>query len=271
MAEAFREQQESADLQQLSFEERFGLLIDRRWSWRRNRALERRLHQGRLKGPACIEDIDFRTPGGLDRRTVGSLTQDSAWVREHQQLFPIGPTGIGKTWLAHAFGQKARRDGYTTLFLKAVELFRNLATARADGSHPKLLYQLGRVDLLIVDDFLMAPMNDAERRDFLGDLRHALSNALYTAHLAVARRQLARPDRRSNPRRFHPRPARAQRSPHRTARRIDAQKARPQTQKGNPMTDREPNGFYRAKRSKGPQSPPPRPTPYSPLRGRKVD
>jgi len=188
MAEAFREQQESADIQQLSFEERFGLLIDRQWNWRQNRALERRLHNGRLKGSACVEDIDFRTPRGLDRQLVRSLTAESAWVRQHQHLLLIGPTGIGKTWLARAFGNKACRDGYTALFHKAAELFRNLATARADGSHSKLLYQLGRVDLLIVDDFSMAPMNDAERRDFLEicDTRYQARSTLLTSQLPIA-------------------------------------------------------------------------------------
>jgi len=82
MAEAFREQQEKADYQQLSFEERFGVLIDRQWYWRENRALDRRLRSGRLKGPCCVEDIDFRAPRGLDRPLVRSLTQESAWVRE---------------------------------------------------------------------------------------------------------------------------------------------------------------------------------------------
>jgi DNA replication protein DnaC len=189
MAEAFRQQQESADLQRLSFEERLGLLIDRQWNWRENRALERRLRNGRLQGPACIEDIDYRTSRGLDRQFVRSLTQESAWVREHQALFLLGPTGIGKTWLARAFAQKACRDGYTALFLKASELFRNLATARADGSHTKLLYQLGRVDLLIVDDWAMAPLTEAERRDFLEicDTRYQVRSTMLTSQLPVAR------------------------------------------------------------------------------------
>ena len=188
MAEAFRQQQESADLQRLSFEERLGLLIDRQWNWRENRALERRLRNGRLQGPACIEDIDYRTSRGLDRQFVRSLTQESAWVREHQALFLLGPTGIGKTWLARAFAQKACRDGYTALFLKASELFRNLATARADGSHTKLLYQLGRVDLLIVDDWAMAPLTEAERRDFLEicDTRYQMRSTMLTSQLPVA-------------------------------------------------------------------------------------
>ncbi|MGH9790171.1 MAG: IS21-like element helper ATPase IstB [Candidatus Acidiferrales bacterium] len=188
MLEAFREQQESPDSQQLSFEERLGLLIDRQWSWRQNRALERRLRNGRLQGPACIEDIDYRTPRGLDRPLVRSLTQESAWVNTHQNLFLIGPTGIGKTWLARAFAQKACRDGHTALFLKAAELFRNLATARADGSHSKLLYHLGRVELLIVDDWAMAPLSDAERRDFLEicDARYQARSTLLTSQLPVA-------------------------------------------------------------------------------------
>lgn len=188
MAEAFREQQESADQQRLSFEERLGLLVDRQWNWRENRALDRRLRHGRLLGPACIEDIDYRTPRGLDRQLVRSLTQGSAWVREHQNLFVLGPTGIGKTWLARAVAQKACRDGYTALFLKAAELYRHLATARADGSHAKLLYQFGRVQLLIVDDWAMAPMTEGERRDFLEicDARYQARSTLLTSQLPVA-------------------------------------------------------------------------------------
>ena len=100
MAEAFEQQQQDANIHSLSFEERLGLLIDRQWNWRQNRALDRRLRNGRLQGPACIEDIDYRTPRGLDRQLVRSLTAESAWVREHQHLFLIGPTGVGKTWLA---------------------------------------------------------------------------------------------------------------------------------------------------------------------------
>ena len=174
MAEAFQQQQQDANIHSLSFEERLGLLIDRQWNWRQNRALDRRLRDGRLQGPACIEDIDYRTPRGLDR--------------QHQHLFLIGPTGVGKTWLARAFAQKACRDGYTALFLKAAELFRDLAVARADGSHAKLLDRLSRVDLLIVDDWAMAPLTEAERRDFLEicDGRYQVHSTLLTSQLPVA-------------------------------------------------------------------------------------
>jgi len=188
MAEAFRLQQESADCQQLSFEERLGLLIDRQWTWRENHALDRRLRNGRLQGPARIEDIDYRAARGLDRQLVRSLTLESVWVREHQNLFLLGPTGIGKTWLGRAFAQKACRDGYSALFYKSVELFRDLAMARADGRHGKLLYQLGRVDLLIVDDWAMAPLAEAERRDFLEicDARYQVRSTLLTSQIPVA-------------------------------------------------------------------------------------
>ena len=188
MAEALQQQMQEPDIHQLSFEERLGLLIDRQWDWRQNRALERRLRTARLQGPACVEDIDYRTPRGLDRAVVRSLTQQSAWVEAHQNLFLTGPTGIGKTWLARAIAQKACRDGHSALFLKAAELFRDLAASRADGSHSKHLYQLGHVDVLIVDDWAMAPMTEAERRDFLEicDARYEARSTLLTSQLPVA-------------------------------------------------------------------------------------
>jgi DNA replication protein DnaC len=189
MAEAFTQQQEDTQTTQLSFEERFALLVDRQWTWRQNRALERRLRDGRLQGPACIEDIDFRAARGLDKQVVRSLIHDSDWVRRHQHIFLVGPTGIGKTFLARAFGQKACRDGFTAYFATAAQLFRELEMARADGSYGKRLRDMAQVDALIVDDWAMAPLADTERRAFLEicDARYLTKATLLTSQLPVVK------------------------------------------------------------------------------------
>ena len=187
MADAFRQQQEDPQNNQLSFEERFGLLVDRQWNWRQNRALERRLRDARLQGPACVEDIDYRVVRGLDKAVVRSLIQDSEWVRRHQHIFLVGATGLGKTYLARAFGQKACRDGFTAYFATAAQLFRELELARADGSYAKKLRALGQVDVLIVDEWAMAPLADAERRAFLEicDERYQTRATLLTSQMPV--------------------------------------------------------------------------------------
>jgi DNA replication protein DnaC len=189
MADAFTQQQEDPQTSQLSFEERFALLVDRQWNWLENRALERRLRDARLQGPACAEDIDYRAARGLDKQVVRGLIQDSDWVRRHQHLFLTGPTGIGKTYLARAFGQKACRDGFTAYFATAAQLFRELELGRADGSYGKRLRAMGQVDVLIVDDWAMAPLADAERRAFLEicDVRYQSRSTLLTSQLPVAK------------------------------------------------------------------------------------
>jgi DNA replication protein DnaC len=189
MADAFTQQQEDPQITELSFEERFALMVDRQWTWRQNRALERRLRDGRLQGPGCIEDIDFRAARGLDKQVVRSLLNDSDWVRRHQHVFLVGPTGIGKTFLVRAFGQKACRDGFTAYFATAAQLFRDLELARADGSYSKRLRALGQVDALIVDDWAMAPLADTERRAFLEicDERYLTKSTLLTSQLPVAK------------------------------------------------------------------------------------
>jgi DNA replication protein DnaC len=189
MAEAFHQQQEDPQTAQLCFEERFALLVDRQWDWRQGRALERRLREGRLQGPACIEDIDYRAARGLDKQVVRALLHGSDWVRRHQHIFLVGPTGIGKTFLARAFGQKACRDGFGAYFATAVQLFRELELGRADGSYAKKLRALGQVDVLIVDDWAMAPLAEAERRAFLEicDERYLTRSTLLTSQLPVAK------------------------------------------------------------------------------------
>jgi DNA replication protein DnaC len=189
MAEAFRTQAQQANLGELSFEERFALLVDQEWAWRQNRALARRLSQAKLRHRASVEDIDFRTPRRLDRSLLRSLSQDSAWVRQHQNVFLLGPTGIGKSFLACALAEKACRDGFTALYTRAPQLFRDLTLARADGSLRSRLARLAKMDVLVVDDWAVTPLAETERRDFLEicEDRYQLRSLILTSQLPVAR------------------------------------------------------------------------------------
>ncbi|MGH8678224.1 MAG: IS21-like element helper ATPase IstB [Burkholderiales bacterium] len=189
MAEAFRTQSEQASRDELSFEERFALLVDQQWNWRQNRALARRLTHAQLRHRASVEDIDFQQPRGLDRTVLRSLIQDSAWVRQHHNVFLIGPTGIGKSFLACALAEKACRDGCTALYTRAAQLFRDLSLARADGSLRSLLARLAKIDVLVVDDWAMTSLAEAERRDFLEicEDRYQRRSTILTSQLPVAK------------------------------------------------------------------------------------
>ena len=192
MAEAFRAQSDPAQrdgLAALSFAERFALLVDQEWTWRQNRALTRRLTQAKFRYRASVEDIDLRTPRGLDRSLLRSLTQNSAWVEQHQNVFLLGPTGVGKSWLACALAEKACRDGFSAFFLRAPQLFRDLALARADGSLGNRLARLAKIDVLIVDDWVHALMAESERRDFLEicEDRYRLRSMILISQVFVAK------------------------------------------------------------------------------------
>jgi DNA replication protein DnaC len=188
MADAFRQQMEQPDAAGLSFEERFGMLVDRQWSWKEDRALARRLRTSRLKGSASVEDIDYQTPRGLDRPLLRSLIAESDWVKQHLNILLTGATGVGKSWLAAALAHKACRDGYTAYYVRAAQLFRELALAHADGSFGRLLRRLSQTDVLIVDDWAMAPLTDTERRDVLEifDDRYQTRSTILTSQLPVA-------------------------------------------------------------------------------------
>jgi DNA replication protein DnaC len=153
---------ENPEMASLSFDERFSLLADQHWTWRENQGMARRLKRSKLDREACIEDIDYRHPRGLDRSLMRTLT-NSQWVAQHHSILLTGPTGIGKSWLA----QKACRDGYAAWYRPLPKLFRELMVARADGSFGRVLENIARIDVLVVDDFAMAPLNEQERRDFL--------------------------------------------------------------------------------------------------------
>jgi DNA replication protein DnaC len=189
MAEAFRSQAQQTGLAELSFEERLAMLVDQEWIWRQNRALTRRLTQAKFRYQASVEDIDFRLARGLDRSLIRSLTLNSSWVQQHHQIFLLGPTGVGKTWLGCALAEKACRDGFTSFFRQAPKLFRELALARADGSLSSFLARLAKIDVLVVDDFANSPLAETERRDFLEicEDRYQLRSMILTSQVPVKR------------------------------------------------------------------------------------
>jgi len=189
MVEALKAQEQDRAVNELSFLERLALLVDQQWSWRENQALARRLKAAKLRGAACVEDIDYRALRGLEKTVMRALAKDSAWVRHHENIFVIGPCGVGKSFLASALAQKACRDGYSALYLRAAALSRELALARADGSLRHFLARLSRIDVLVIDDWAMAPLSEAERREVweICEDRYQARSTILTSQLPVSR------------------------------------------------------------------------------------
>jgi len=188
MADAIRQQLEQPSVQELSFEERLAMIVDREWLFRENRRLTRRLKAARLKQQAAVEDIDFRQPRGLDKSVMLTLS-NCQWIRNHQNVIITGPTGIGKSYLAEALAQKACREGFTALYYRSSHIFRDLAIARGDGNYSKLLIKLAKTDLLVVDDWGLSSLTDAECRDFLEVMedRHGIRSTIITSQYPVAK------------------------------------------------------------------------------------
>jgi len=187
MADAYRQQLENPDVCALGFEERLALLVDQQWTWRENNAMARRLKTSRLASEPCVEDINYRYPRQLDGAQLRSLLS-CQWVAQRQSVIFTGPTGIGKSWLSQALTHKACRDGYRVLYWPAEKLFRELGQARVDGSVGKLLSSLARLDVLVVDDFAMNPLEEHERRLFLEicDDRYRQRSTVLSSQLPIA-------------------------------------------------------------------------------------
>ena len=143
-ADGFKEQMGNKEFKSLSFEERLGLLVDREMTARENKKLKSRLRTAKLRLNACVEDLDFKQPRGLDKGQVMSLAS-CRWISDHDNCLIVGPTGAGKSYLACALGQKACREGYRVLYMRFPRLFEELAVSRVDGKYLKLLSTPGQV------------------------------------------------------------------------------------------------------------------------------
>jgi DNA replication protein DnaC len=186
MAEAFREQLDSPDMAALSFEERFGLLVDHQALVLENKRLTNRLKTAKLRLSASIEDLEFRAGRGLDRAQIMSLAANQ-WVRGCHNILVTGPTGAGKSYLACALAQKAARDGHTVLYQRLPRLLDELATARHDGRYHKLMAALAKYDVLVLDDLLITAIARDEQRELLEVIedRYGRKATIVTSQLPV--------------------------------------------------------------------------------------
>ncbi len=186
MAKALTEQMALPDIDDISFEERLGLLVDREVTERENRRLQTRLRQAKLKQNACIEDIDWKQSRGLDKSLILDLAQ-CQWIKKHLNLLITGPTGVGKTWIACALAQKACREGFTSLYLRLPRLLQELPIAKGDGSYTRLLTRLAKVEVLVIDDWGLSKLIAEQRHDLLEILedRHDIRSTIVTSQLPV--------------------------------------------------------------------------------------
>ncbi len=186
MAKALQEQDSITEIDDLCFEERLGLLLDRELNERDTRKLQLRLRHATLRLPACFEDINWRQPRGLDKPLMLRLGS-CQWLNKHLNCLISGPTGVGKSWLACALAHKACLEGYHVKYYRCSRLLEALKLGRGDGSYAKLMKQMGKADLLIIDDFGIGAINDTYRHDLLEVLeeRYNRRSTLVTSQLPV--------------------------------------------------------------------------------------
>lgn len=186
MARAFLEQTANPNMAQLSFEERFGLIVDQQVTELEDRRMQSRLKSAKLRLSASVEDLDFRAGRNMDRAMVMSLAQNQ-WVRSHQNVLVTGPTGAGKSYLACALAQKACRDGHTTVYQRLPKLLNELAIARHDGRYHKLIARLTKCEVLVLDDLLVAPISRDDQRELLEivEERYDRKSTIVTSQLPI--------------------------------------------------------------------------------------
>lgn len=186
MAKALAQQGASPEMGPLTFEERLGLLLDQESTYRDGKRLTTRLRLAALRQNACLEDIDYRHPRGLDKAMMVKLAT-GAWLREHLNCLITGPAGVGKSYLACALAHQACRENLSVRYLRLPRLLNELTMARGDGRYRKLLASLARTDLIVLDDFGLAVLGEESRRDLLEILedRYQRRSTIVTSQFAV--------------------------------------------------------------------------------------
>lgn len=184
LAKSLREMMEMPPDRQLTFEDKLGLLVDHEWTSRENRRVSRRVQEAKLSVRAAPEEILCDAARGLEHGMLRELSS-CQWVRSHHNLLLLGATGVGKSFVASALAQAAIRQGFRALFMRVPRLLEQLAIARASADYSAMLARLAKIDVLILDDFLLAPMTDVERRDLLEVLedRYGKRSTVLTSQL----------------------------------------------------------------------------------------
>ncbi len=184
MAQATREMLESAPSNQLAFEDRLGIIVDREWTDRDNRRVQRRIKEARLLKQADLDGVECDAARGIEKAMIKQLST-CRWAKAKQNILITGATGTGKSFLGAALADSACRHGLRALFIRVPRLVEDLAVARVSGAYSSALGKLSRVDVLVLDDFLLAPMKDAERRDLLEVLedRYERASTIITSQL----------------------------------------------------------------------------------------
>ncbi len=188
MAEAFLQLQREAPSNQRSFAEKVAYMADAEWTARENRRLTRLLRAAKLTQDAVMEDVWTTQGRGITKTVVRELSAPR-WIDNRHNVICVGKTGCGKSYLAAALAQAACRHGYRTLYTRVPRLLQQLAIARADGTYPRMLARLAKVRVLVLDDFLIAPLKDVERRDILEifEDRYDHSSTIITSQLPTTK------------------------------------------------------------------------------------
>ena len=189
MAAAWVAQRGDPSFGELDFDARLALLVDAETLARDNKRIARLLREAKLRIPgACVEDIDTSPKREIERSLVRTLAT-GRWIADHQNVLITGMTGVGKTYVACALAQLGCRTGFRALYRRTPRLFEELALAHADGTNTRLLGKLAKIDVLVLDDWGLAPLTDIQRRDVLEimDDRHGAKSTVIASQLPVGK------------------------------------------------------------------------------------